>query len=103
MGNGGSSSAPRLVEYDGIQNDGTSTTRLSLVDPEHELDELSQLEDDEEYLRAVSRLPLRWGVTPVPRDLARELSTEHDEPVMHLSFGTEDHDVGEPHLGDLYA
>ena len=60
-------------------------------------------ENDKEYLIALSRRPLRWGVTSLPTDLARELSTGYDEPVMHLSFGSEEHDVGEPQVGALYA
>ncbi|KAK7921574.1 hypothetical protein PG985_009596 [Apiospora marii] len=60
-------------------------------------------EDDKEYLIAVSRRPVRWGVTSMPDGLAGKLSVEKDESVMHLSFGSMDHDVQEPEAGALYA
>ncbi|KAK7947830.1 uncharacterized protein PG986_008716 [Apiospora aurea] len=64
---------------------------------------LAYTEEDGEYLISVSRQPLRWGVRSLPTDLSRDISVENDEPVMHLSFGTEDHDVQEPQPGGLYA
>ncbi|KAK6858563.1 hypothetical protein PG995_006262 [Apiospora arundinis] len=69
----------------------------------HEQNNLRGIEDDTEYLVALSRQPLRWGVTVLPADLSQNLLVDDDEPVMHLSFGSEDHDVREPQAGALYA
>ncbi|KAK8073075.1 hypothetical protein PG996_006423 [Apiospora saccharicola] len=102
--NGGYSPAVSSVaEYDDIEYDGSSDMRSLLVDSEHERAELTQTGVDEEYLIALSRMPLRWGVTSLPDDLKRELSTENDDLVMHLSFGGEEHDVREPQINSLYA
>lgn len=74
--------------YGDYRNDRTWTMEPLFVGPEHGLGALTQVEDGKTYLITVSRLPLRLGVTSIPEDLARELSIEDDQPVMHLSFGT---------------
>ncbi|KAF7525639.1 hypothetical protein G7054_g11020 [Neopestalotiopsis clavispora] len=54
------------------------------------------------YLAQVARGNVRWGAMLLPPDLAEEIEV-HNEPVMHLGFGTEEHDIQAPQAGVLYA
>lgn len=60
-------------------------------------------DDYKEYLAEVARSNLRWGAMALPADLAEKMEVDNDEPVMHLGFGTEDHDIQAPQTGVLYA
>lgn len=55
---------------------------------------------DFEFLEQVARSPVRWGAVQANWDLSEGLDT--DERVMHLGFGTEEHDVKTPEAGQLY-
>lgn len=62
-------------------------------------------EDDntnKNYLAEVARGNVRWGAMLLPPDLAEEIKV-NNEPVMHLGFGTEEHDIQAPQTGVLYA
>lgn len=56
-----------------------------------------------EYLAEVARGNVRWGAMPLPPDLVEKIEVDNDEPVMHLGFGREEHDVQPPQTGVLYA
>ncbi|KAK8133474.1 hypothetical protein PG984_005486 [Apiospora sp. TS-2023a] len=94
---------PTPIQDEQLLGNGMSTVELPLVESVPVQPNKAFVEVDREYLVAVSRRPLRWGVTSLPDDLVRDVSVDDDEPVMHLSFGTEDHDVQEPQVGALYA
>ena len=72
-------------------------------DSESHLTTMQDLDEEKEYLREVARGKVRWGAMPLPLDIAAKIVVEDDEPVMHLGFGTEDHDVQAPQTGMLYA
>ncbi|KAF7532875.1 hypothetical protein G7054_g7579 [Neopestalotiopsis clavispora] len=61
------------------------------------------VDEEEQYLVEVARGKVRWGAMSLPPDLATKVKTDDDEPVMHLGFGTEEHNVQAPQTGTLYA
>ncbi|KAI1465716.1 uncharacterized protein F4812DRAFT_461410 [Daldinia caldariorum] len=59
-------------------------------------------EPEEEALKKLSRSKLKWGATPLPRDLAEVMSEESGNPVMHLGFGGESSHVRCVEEGESY-
>lgn len=46
---------------------------------------------------------LRWGAVALPRHLAESIAQEDGKVVLHLGFGGEEHNIGEPEDGQYYA
>ncbi|KAF3026634.1 hypothetical protein E8E14_014475 [Neopestalotiopsis sp. 37M] len=64
---------------------------------------MSGVDEENQYLIEVARGKVRWGAMSLPQDLAAKVKASDDEPVMHLGFGTEEHNVRAPQTGTLYA
>ncbi|KAK6824627.1 hypothetical protein PG987_012121 [Apiospora arundinis] len=94
---------PAQARSESAEGESISTEGLQLIEPDPTSINLTNMEDDREYLVAVSRQRLRWGVTSLPQALKRDISVDNDEQVMHLSFGTEEHGVLPPQVGALYT
>lgn len=57
-------------------------------------------EEVEEYLKALTRKKLRWGVIKMPPHLTNKLSSEAQ--VQHLGLGDEEDYISQPEDGVLY-
>jgi hypothetical protein len=69
----------------------------------HETSSYQGVDDEKQYLIEVARGKVRWGAMSLPFDPAAKVKADDDEPVMHLGFGTEEHNVQGPQTGTLYA
>lgn len=56
-----------------------------------------------EALRELARSKLRWGVLPLPPELASQILIESGQVIKHLGFGGVDNNVETPKDGHLYV
>lgn len=57
-------------------------------------------DEEKDLLEEVATSRIRWGAIPASPSILDDLDT--DEVVLHLGFGTEDHNVQPPRDGHLY-
>ncbi|OTB14352.1 hypothetical protein K445DRAFT_302510 [Daldinia sp. EC12] len=70
---------------------------------EVEIQPHSPLNNEEEGLKKLSQSKLKWGATSLASDLAKVISEESGNPVMHLGFGGESSNVRYPEEGGFYV
>lgn len=95
------SSAPQASPHAHINNQEGKLSHVTLkVFAKSDPTEMGQV-NEQLALRKLSRGKLRWGVVPVPPELAKMASTE--QYMMHLSFSGVEEYVSNPMIDFLYA